>query len=113
MIRNVLEFKELTAKEVMVPRRHIAAFVVTTPLHEVIDHVVKDGHSRYPVYRESLDNIVGLLYVKDLFEVLRTTGSARRRCRTWCAARSSSSSRRSRWPTCCARCARGGCTWRW
>jgi putative hemolysin len=71
MIRNVLEFKELTAKEVMVPRRHIAAFVVTTPLHEVIDHVVKDGHSRYPVYRESLDNIVGLLYVKDLFEVLK------------------------------------------
>ena len=71
MIRNVLEFKELTAKEVMVPRRHIAAFAMETSLTEVIEHVVQDGHSRYPVFRESLDNVVGLLYVKDLFEVLK------------------------------------------
>jgi CBS domain containing-hemolysin-like protein len=36
----------------------------------VLDHVRKDGHSRYPVYRETLDNVVGLLYVKDLFDVV-------------------------------------------
>jgi Mg2+/Co2+ transporter CorB len=41
------------------------------PLDQVLEHVIKDGHSRYPVYRESLDNVIGLLYVKDLFDVVR------------------------------------------
>ncbi len=71
MIRNVLDFKNLTAKEVMVPRRRIAAIQHAMPLNEVLEHVIKDGHSRYPVFRESLDNVVGLLYVKDLFDVVR------------------------------------------
>jgi CBS domain containing-hemolysin-like protein len=71
MIRNVLDFKHLTAREVMVPRRHISAISVTTPLDQVLEHVIKDGHSRYPVYRNTLDNVVGLLYVKDLFDVVR------------------------------------------
>ncbi|MFO0637745.1 MAG: hemolysin family protein [Polyangiaceae bacterium] len=72
MIRNVLEFQEQTAKEVMVPRRLMAGIELKTPLSEVIELVAKDGHSRYPVYRETLDNVVGLLYVKDLFDVVRT-----------------------------------------
>lgn len=71
MIRNVLDFQNLTAKDVMIPRRRVASIDVTMPLPDVLEHVVKDGHSRYPVYRESLDNVVGLLYVKDLFEVVR------------------------------------------
>jgi CBS domain containing-hemolysin-like protein len=72
MIRNVLDFKNLSAKEVMVPRRRISAIHVNMPLQEVLEHVIKDGHSRYPVFRESLDNVVGLLYVKDLFDVVRS-----------------------------------------
>lgn len=71
MIRNVLDFKNLTAREVMVPRRRISAIQGTMPLAAVLDHVIKDGHSRYPVFRESLDNVIGLLYVKDLFDVVR------------------------------------------
>jgi len=71
MIRNVLDFKHLTAKEVMVPRRRISSIPITMQLEQVLEHVIKDGHSRYPVYRESPDNIVGLLYVKDLFDVVR------------------------------------------
>jgi putative hemolysin len=71
MIRNVLDFKHLTAKEVMVPRRRVSGVDIGTPLKEVLDLVTKDGHSRYPVYRESLDNVIGLLYVKDLFDVVR------------------------------------------
>jgi putative hemolysin len=70
MIRNVLDFKNLTAKEVMIPRRRVSSIEAATPLSEVLDHVRRDGHSRYPVYRESLDNVVGLLYVKDLFDVV-------------------------------------------
>ena len=71
MIRNVLDFKNLTAREVMVPRRRISAIQATMPLADVLEHVIKDGHSRYPVFRESLDNVIGLLYVKDLFDVVR------------------------------------------
>ncbi|MCL2723007.1 MAG: hemolysin family protein [Polyangiaceae bacterium] len=71
MIRNVLDFRNLTAREVMVPRRRVSSIEVTMPLDCVFDHVIKHGHSRYPVYREGLDNVVGLLYVKDLFDVVR------------------------------------------
>jgi len=70
MIRNVLDFKHLTAKEVMIPRRRVSSIEVGTPLPKVLADVTKDGHSRYPVYRETLDNVVGLLYVKDLFDVV-------------------------------------------
>ncbi len=71
MIRNVLDFKDLTAREVMVPRRRISAIEIEAKLDEVLALVTTDGHSRYPVYRETLDNVVGLLYVKDLFALVR------------------------------------------
>jgi len=70
MIRNVLDFKHLTAKEVMIPRRRVSGIEVGMPLREVFELVTKDGHSRYPVYRTTLDNVVGLLYVKDLFDLV-------------------------------------------
>jgi CBS domain containing-hemolysin-like protein len=71
MIRNVLDFKNLSAREVMVPRRRVSAIHAGMPLPEVLEHVIKDGHSRYPVFRDTLDNVMGLLYVKDLFDVVR------------------------------------------
>jgi CBS domain containing-hemolysin-like protein len=71
MIRKVLDFKDLTAREVMVPRRHILGIEVATPLAKVIALVAQQKHSRYPVYREHVDNVVGQLYAKDLFGVVR------------------------------------------
>ncbi len=71
MIRKVLDFKDLTAREVMVPRRHILGIEIGAALAEVIALVASEKHSRYPVYRENLDNVVGLLYAKDLFAVVR------------------------------------------
>src|SRR5207237_8230851 len=71
MIRKVLDFKDLTAREVMVPRRLILGLELATPLAEAVSFVVTEKHSRYPVYRETLDNVVGLLYAKDLFGVMR------------------------------------------
>jgi putative hemolysin len=71
MIRNVLDFKDLTAKEIMVPRRRISGIEASTSLERVVALVSADGHSRYPVYRETLDNVVGLLYAKDLFAVVK------------------------------------------
>jgi CBS domain containing-hemolysin-like protein len=71
MIRKVLDFKDLTAREVMVPRRHILGIEVSTPLPDAVAFITAEKHSRYPVYRETLDNVVGLLYAKDLFAVMR------------------------------------------
>ncbi|MGH9122466.1 MAG: hemolysin family protein, partial [Acidimicrobiales bacterium] len=71
MIRKVLDFKDLTAHEVMVPRRHILGIELSTPLPQVIALVAAQKHSRYPVYRENLDMVVGLLSAKDLFAVVR------------------------------------------
>ena len=70
MIRNVLEFAERSARDVMVPRSKVESIELSTPLEEVLKIVSESGHSRYPVYKEQLDNVVGLLYAKDLFKVL-------------------------------------------
>jgi CBS domain containing-hemolysin-like protein len=71
MIRKVLDFKDLTAREVMVPRRLIVGIEAGTALPEVVAFVATEKHSRYPVYRDNLDNVVGLLSAKDLFAVVR------------------------------------------
>ena len=68
IIRNVLDFAERTAKDAMIPRAKVEAIDVTTPIDEVRRIVAESGHSRYPVYREQIDNVVGLLYAKDLFK---------------------------------------------
>jgi putative hemolysin len=70
MIRNVLEFAERTARDVMIPRVKMEGIELSTPLERVLQIVTESGHSRYPVYREQLDNVAGLLYAKDLFKVL-------------------------------------------
>lgn len=74
MIRKVLDFKDLTAREVMVPRRHILGIELATPLLEVMALVAAEKHSRYPVYRENLDTVVGLLNAKDLFALVGEGG---------------------------------------
>lgn len=66
MIRNVLDFGDVTAGQVMVPRTQVAAFEIDTPISEVLRRVTESEHSRYPVYRENVDNIVGIVHVKDL-----------------------------------------------
>jgi putative hemolysin len=71
MIRKVLDFKDLTAREVMVPRRLIEAIDIATPLADVVAMAAGGKHSRYPVYQGSVDNVVGQLYVKDLFALVR------------------------------------------
>jgi CBS domain containing-hemolysin-like protein len=71
MIRKVLDFKDLTAREVMVPRRHILGIEISTPLDDVVALVAQEKHSRYPVYAGTLDHIAGQLYAKDLFALVR------------------------------------------
>jgi magnesium and cobalt exporter, CNNM family len=70
LIRNVLEFTDLRAREVMVPRIKVVMIEASTPVDEAMRLVAAEGHSRYPVYKGRSDNIVGVLYAKDLFRFL-------------------------------------------
>jgi len=70
LIRKVLEFPDLTARDAMIPRKKVVALSLDTPLEEISGIVTRSGHSRYPVYREDVDDIFGLLYAKDLFRLL-------------------------------------------
>jgi CBS domain containing-hemolysin-like protein len=76
MIRNVLDFAERTAKDVMIPRSRVEAIELSTPIDRALRMVAESGHSRYPVYKEQIDNIVGLLYAKDLFQAVQIEESA-------------------------------------
>jgi magnesium and cobalt transporter len=67
LIANVLRLRETTAYDVMVPRADIVAMRVDLTLEQVIDQIRSDGHSRLPVYREQLDEIVGMVHIKDVF----------------------------------------------
>jgi putative hemolysin len=70
MIRHVLELKDLVARDVMIPRTRVSAIDLTRELADVLHFVRSEGHSRYPVYRDSIDNTIGLLYAKDLFRIV-------------------------------------------
>jgi putative hemolysin len=70
MIGAVLELGEQRIHEVMVPRIDIKAVPASIPLDELVDTIVREGHSRIPVYEESIDNVIGILYAKDLLPYL-------------------------------------------
>ena len=76
MLRSVLEFKNTVAREIMVPRTQVVAFDIDTSIDAVLASVIESGHSRYPVYRGQIDQVEGILYAKDLFQVLRNTSDA-------------------------------------
>jgi CBS domain containing-hemolysin-like protein len=66
MIDNVLQLEETTARDIMVPRVDIVAVEEGAPAREIVAAMTESGHSRVPVYRDSVDQIVGILYAKDL-----------------------------------------------
>lgn len=69
-IQNVLEFHDLRANEVMIPRIEMAALELTDNYEENIKNILRIRHSFIPVYEDSLDNIIGILHVKDLLSFL-------------------------------------------
>jgi CBS domain containing-hemolysin-like protein len=71
LIEGVFEFSEKNAREVMTPRTAIDAIPIEATLDEAVTIVVDSQRSRYPVYEDSMDNIIGLLLAKDLIAVLR------------------------------------------
>lgn len=71
MIGSILELDKTLVREVMVPRIDMVTLEVQTPLPQALDLVIEAGHSRIPVYHETVDNIVGVLYAKDLLRFFR------------------------------------------
>ncbi len=71
LIESIIEFKDTLVREVMVPRTEIFAVERHTAPEEIIDLVLESGHSRFPVYEGTIDNIVGLLLAKDLLTFRR------------------------------------------
>jgi len=74
LIKSVFEFGDTLVREVMVPRIDMGALELGTSLPEVLAAVVGRGHSRWPVYRESVDHIVGIVHAKDLLRVYQSGG---------------------------------------
>ena len=67
LIANVLRLRGTTADDVMVPRADIIAMPVEVTLEQALEQIRREGHSRLPVFREELDEIVGMVHIKDVF----------------------------------------------
>ncbi|WP_230685125.1 CBS domain-containing protein [Cellulomonas sp. JZ18] len=115
MFRSVLELGDTLTREVMVPRTDMITTHADTPLHKVLALLLRSGYSRVPVVGESVDEVVGVLYLKDVVRRLRPSRPRTPRTR-WTRPRRPSRGppcscpSRSRSTTCCASCATGRAT---
>ena len=71
MIHSIFEFTDTTVKEIMIPRTTVFAIEAGKTLNEVWENVISTGYSRIPVYDERIDNIIGVFYLKDLFNIIK------------------------------------------
>jgi putative hemolysin len=101
IIHSVFEFTDMPVRKVMVPRPKVFALDADTPPGEVGSLIVESGFSRIPAYEGSLDNVLGVVYVKDALRLLEK----RQPC-TWCP-------RPRRWASCSRSCRSAAATWRW
>lgn len=68
MIRSIFALRDTVVREVMVPRTDMACIPIDAPVREALNTIIECGHSRIPVYDGTIDNVVGLLYAKDLLK---------------------------------------------
>lgn len=73
MIRGIVALSETTVKEVMVPRIDVQFVSIDSSFDELISTLTECGYSRFPVYKETIDNVVGILYVKDLLQYYKSS----------------------------------------
>jgi CBS domain containing-hemolysin-like protein len=71
LIKNVFALAERTAKQVMVTRTNIHGIEVSTPVEELIERVIEEGYSRLPIYRDTIDNVVGIVVTKDILTMIQ------------------------------------------
>ena len=68
IIQNAFDFSELTAQQVMVPRKNIFALDIETPKEEILREVIENNYSRIPVYEDDIDNVMGIIFAKDILQ---------------------------------------------
>lgn len=71
LIQNVFEFDDRTVRQIYIPRSRMYAIDIDDDFEKHFDTIVLEGYSRIPVYRETLDNIVGVVYLKDFLPALK------------------------------------------
>lgn len=69
MLRNAFRLRELTARQVMVPRTRLVAAPLDSSVGEVLDTICREGYTRLPIYRSTIDNVVGFVHLKDVFQL--------------------------------------------
>ncbi|MFQ5774118.1 MAG: hemolysin family protein [Kiloniellaceae bacterium] len=74
LLSNILKLRHVTAYDVMVPRADIVSLDIEAGLDEVIEAMSRAGHSRLPVYRDNLDNVIGLVHIKDVLPYAKNEG---------------------------------------
>lgn len=70
LLSNILELRDMTAEDVMVPRADIVALDISNSADDLLELLSHKQHNRIPVYRETLDEIIGVIHIKDVFETL-------------------------------------------
>jgi CBS domain containing-hemolysin-like protein len=68
MIQGVVELSDISVKEIMVPRIDTEFLAADMPRDEVLQFITNSEHSRFPVYKDTIDNVIGVLYVKDVLK---------------------------------------------
>ncbi|MFZ2448007.1 MAG: hemolysin family protein [Syntrophobacteraceae bacterium] len=76
MIQGIFSFRDTIAREIMVPRTDTVYADADTDIAEIIQLIIKSGHSRIPIYHDNIDNIIGTLHAKDLLPFWGTSGSS-------------------------------------
>ena len=66
LLANILKLRGVTVKHVMIPRADVVAIEAGMNLHALIDFITREGHSRFPIYRGELDEVIGMIHLKDL-----------------------------------------------
>jgi putative hemolysin len=71
LIRSIFRLSDKTCRDVMVSRTDVVAMELSTPIPELLQGIAEQGHSRIPIYRESIDSIVGILHVRDIVPLMQ------------------------------------------
>jgi magnesium and cobalt transporter len=74
MLEGVIRMADMTAGDVMVPTPHMDLLDIDAPYDELLHVIIRTGHSRFPVYEERKDNVIGILLAKDLLKLQRSPG---------------------------------------
>lgn len=76
IIKNAFDFTDHSAKQIMVPRQNIHSIDIEDPIDDILNTIMESGYSRIPVYEDSIDNIIGVLYTKEIIrEYVKRSGN--------------------------------------